>query len=113
MNRFSNIIHFKKIEYSDAMRICENEIMKLKNKFETKKFDGKIPSIKISNIKDICNIILKQCEFEKDGVRSLKNVINDAIGSEIIEQIMARHYKIDISASNNNIKIEQAKRHHK
>lgn len=110
LNRFNNLVHFKKIEYDDAMDICANVITKLKDKFEGKRFNGKIPSITINDMEEICRYILRECEYEKDGVRSLKNVINDTIGSEIIEQILAKNYQISIGIKNDKIIVEKQKK---
>lgn len=103
MNRFNNLIHFTKIEYDDAIDISCSLIEKLIAKFTNKKF-GKIkPSIEIKNIEEISKIILDECNYQKDGVRSLKNVINDLIGSEIMEQILNNNDKIVIDCKNKNI----------
>ena len=105
INRFNNVIHFKKIEYQDALDICSNVINHLKSNFESKRFYGEVPTITIDNIEDISKIILDRCDYQKDGVRSVKNVINDTIGSEIIEQILAKNYKIHINVKNGQINV--------
>ena len=103
MNRFNNLVHFNKIEYKDAMAITNNLILKMAKKFENKKFGNVTPKIEIRNSDEISKIILKECNYEKDGVRSLKNVVNDLIGSEIMEQILNGKDKILIDCKNNNI----------
>ena len=105
MNRFSNLVHFKNIKYDDALTISNNLINKLCKSFESKKFDGIIPKIKIKNIDEISKIILKKCNFEEDGVRSVKNVINDEIGSEIMELVLDKKENIVIDSVNNKIKV--------
>ena len=107
MNRFNNLVHFKKIEYDDAMAICNNVIRKLIYKFESKRFDGVIPKIKIVDNDAVCKLILKECEYQKDGVRSLKNVINDRIGNEIIEQIISKNYDVCVSVKDNQIDVSK------
>jgi len=108
MNRFNNLVCFKRIEYNDALAISDNLIDKLCNNFQNKKFNGKIPVITIKNKDKISKLILKECNFEKDGVRSLKNVINDAIGSEIMEQILMGNYDIVIDEKNDKITVSKA-----
>lgn len=108
MNRFNNLVHFKKIEYEDALLICENVINKMCDMFTNKKFGKITPKIKINNINEISKVILKECNFEKDGVRSLKNVVNDVIGSEIIEQIYQENADIVIDCSNNKITVKKS-----
>ena len=103
MNRFNNLVHFNKIEYKDAMDITNNLILKMVKKFESKKFGKVTPKIEIRNSDEISKIILKECNYEKDGVRSLKNVVNDLIGSEIMEQILNDNDKILIEGKNNSI----------
>lgn len=103
MNRFNNLVHFSKIQYKDALAITNNLINKMINKFESKKFGKVTPKIDINNIDEISKIILKECNYEKDGVRSLKNVVNDLIGSEIMEQILNGKDKILVDCKNNNI----------
>jgi len=107
MNRFNNLIHFKKIEYDDALLISENIINKLCNSFSNKRFGKITPKIRIDNIKEVSKIVLKECNFEKDGVRSLKNVINDTIGSEIIEQILEGNDNIVINCVNDKIVVKK------
>lgn len=107
MNRFNNLIHFKKISYEDALLISENLILSLKNKFENKMFNGVNPKITINNLDEICRIVLKECNFQKDGVRSLKNVINDIIGDGILEEIINNNDEITIETRNNKISIHK------
>lgn len=107
MNRFNNLVHFKKIEYNDALKICVNLINTMCDIFQSKKFKGLIPSITVENIEKIAEIILKECNYEEDGVRSLKNVINDVIGSEIIEQILNKNKDILIYCKDNKIKVQK------
>lgn len=99
MNRFNNVIRFKEIDKDDAMSISENLINKLINKFESKRFNGITPSIKIENIDEIAAIILRESNFRKDGVRSIKNVINDLIGSQVLEKVVCGEENILITAS--------------
>ena len=103
MNRFNNIIGFKEIGKDDAILICKNLINKLVAKFESKKFGTIKPSIEVKNIDEIVEIILEESNFKKDGVRSLKNVINDIIASKILEEIVDGKDKIVISANNGQI----------
>lgn len=105
MNRFNNIIGFDEIKKEDAMRISESLLNKLKNKFESKKFNGVTPSIRFKNIDEISEIILKESNFRKDGVRSMKNVINDLVGSLILEEIVDGKEKILVSANNGEISV--------
>ena len=77
------------------------------NKFESKKFNSLQTNIKIENIDEIINIILIESNFSKDGVRSLKNVINDIIGTQILEQIVLGNNKIIIKAKNDEIVVEK------
>lgn len=108
MNRFNNLVCFNRIEYTDALAISDNLIDKLCKNFQNKKFNGKIPVITVKNKDKISKHILKECNFEKDGVRSLKNVINDEIGSEIMEQILLGNYEIVIDEKNDKINVSKA-----
>ena len=103
MNRFNNIIGFNEIKKKDAIDICDSLINKLIAKFESKKFDGVTPKIKVDNRDEIIEIILKESNFKKDGVRSLKNVINDLIGSQILEEIVNGKEKMIIRAEDEKI----------
>lgn len=103
MNRFNNIIGFKEIKKEDAIDICDSLINKLIKKFESKKFNGINPRIKMDNRDEIIELILTESNFKKDGVRSLKNVINDLIGSQILEEIVNGKDKMIIRAENDKI----------
>ena len=91
------------IKKDDAIKICKSLISKLVSKFESKSFDGLCPKITISNEEEIVEIILEESNFKKDGVRSLKNVINDVIGSKILEEIVDESENIEISAKKDEI----------
>ena len=99
MNRFNNIIGFNEIKKEDAIKITKHLIFKLIKKYENKKFNGINPKIKIDNIDEIVDIILEESNFKKDGVRSLKNVINDLIGSQILEEIVDGKEKILVTTN--------------
>lgn len=103
INRFNDVLGFNEIKKKDAIIICKSLISKLISKFESKVFDGINPKIKIDNIDEIVEIILKESNFKKDGVRSLKNVINDLIGSQVLEEIVNGEDKILVSAVNGRI----------
>ena len=103
MNRFNNIIGFNEIKKKDAIDICDSLISKLIAKFESKKFDGVTPKIKIDNKDEIIELILQESNFKKDGVRSLRNVINDLIGSQILEEIVNGKDKMIIRAEDDKI----------
>ena len=103
MNRFNNIIGFNEIKKKDAIDICDSLINKLIAKFESKKFNGITPKIKIDNKEEIIELILTESNFKKDGVRSLKNVINDLIGSQILEEIVNGKEKMIVRAEDDKI----------
>ncbi len=105
MNRFNNVIGFNEIKREDAEVICKNIIYKLIDRFQNKKFNGIIPKIKITNLDEIVDVILEESNFKKDGVRSLNNVINDMIGSQILEEIVQENDKIFISCEDGKIKL--------
>ena len=88
MNRFNNIVGFNKISRKAGATICENLINKLCKKFEGRSFDGIQPKIKIVDMDKIVEYILEESNFNKDGVRCIKNNINDIIGSQILEEII-------------------------
>lgn len=104
MNRFNNIIGFNEIKRKDAETICKNIIYKLIDRFQNKKFNGMVPKIKIIDIDEIVDLILEESNFRKDGVRSLNNVINDMIDSQILEEIVNENDKILISCEDGKIK---------
>lgn len=104
MNRFNNVIGFNEIKREDAEIICKNIIDKLVNRFQSKKFNGIIPKIKITNLDEIVDVILEESNFKKDGVRSLNNVINDVIGSQILEEIVKENDRILISCEDGKVK---------
>lgn len=107
MNRFNNLVHFKKIEYDDALAITKNLITKICAKFESKNFGGITPKIKITDVDEIAKLILQECDYQKDGVRSVKNVVNDMIGSPIIEQLLENNANIIIFCENNKIIVKK------
>ena len=74
---FNNLVHFKKLEYNDAKDICINLINVTCDIFQGKRFQGKVPTITVKDIEEIADLILKESNYEKDGVRTLKNLVND------------------------------------
>ena len=107
MNRFNNLVYFKKIEYDDAIIICKSIITKMCQTFENKRFKGITPKITVNNIDEIAKIILKECNYEKDGVRSVKNVVNDLIGSYIIEEILDKNANILVDYKDDKIIVQK------
>ena len=99
MNRFNNIIGFNKISRKAGASICENLVNKLCKKFEGRDFDGIRPKIKINDMNKIVDYILVESNFNKDGVRCLKNNINDIIGSQILEEIIKGNGNLVLSFS--------------
>lgn len=107
MNRFNNLVHFRKIEYNDAVDICKSLIDKMCKTFENKRFRGMTPKITVNNVDQIVDLILKECNYEKDGVRSLKNVVNDLIGSNIIEEILNNNDNILVDCDGSDIVVKK------
>lgn len=107
MNRFNNIVGFEKISRSAGAVICENLINNLVKNFENRNFNGIRPKVKISNIDKLVEYILNESNFSKDGVRTLKNNVNDIVGSLILEEIVKGNKNIKISADNNGVIVEK------
>jgi ATP-dependent protease Clp ATPase subunit len=110
MNRFNNIIGFKEIKKEDAILICKSLISKMIYKFESKKFKGICPKIQLENIDEIIEVILEESNFKKDGVRSLKNIINDIIASQILEEIVNENSDIVVSSKDGRILVKKNNR---
>ena len=57
----------------------------------------------ILNAREIADIILEECEYQKDGVRSVRNIIHDLIGNPIIAQIMVNNHELCVKAEEGKI----------
>lgn len=109
MNRFNNIVGFNKISRKAGASICENLIIKLCKKFERRSFDGIQPKIKINDMNLIVDYVLEESNFNKDGVRCIKNNINDIIGSQILEEIIDGNGDLVLSFNSQKRKVEVSK----
>ena len=103
MNRFNNIVGFSKISRSSGAVICENLIKNLIKSFENRSFNGIRPKIKIINMDKLVEYILQESNFSKDGVRTLKNNVNDVVGSLILEEIVKGNKNIVYNFLQHNI----------
>lgn len=81
INRIDNIITFNYLEKKDIMKIIDNNIDKLKQKYSKKDIKLKIDS----NIKErICEI----SNYKEFGARKIKKIIKDKLESVIIDDII-------------------------
>ena len=106
MNRFNEVIGFNEIKRDDAVLICEDLIDKMIRNIQRKKFMGITPKIKIEDMDEIVSIILEKSNFKKDGVRSLKNVISDVLGTPILEEIINKNNNIVMIVKNDKICVD-------
>ncbi len=110
LSRFNKVIHFKSIKYDDAKKIANNIIKNICLDFQRKKFNDVIPKISIDNLDEILVKILKDSNFEKEGVRCLKNTIRDTISNQIINLISEGKKDILITYREGKVLVESPKK---
>lgn len=89
INRIDNIILFNKLNRDDIIKIINNEITNLKDKYAKK-------GIIISIENEIINNILFEINYEELGARQVNKVIKNMIENIIIEKIISGENKIII-----------------
>ena len=80
MNRVDNVITFNKLSKEDIIKITNNKIKKLKEKYKNK--------ISIRIAKKVIDEIVNKSQFEQYGARKISKVIKDTIETEIIEALI-------------------------
>ena len=107
LNRFNDVVYFRKFKSDDAKIICKNLIYKILDKLKNKRINGICPKIELIDIENIINIIIDSSDFKKDGVRGLKNCINDIILTPILEEIVNENDDIVITVNEGSILIRE------
>ena len=80
MNRVDNVIEFNPLSEEDIVKIINNKIRYLKDKYKDK------ISIRIS--KSIISEIVSKSNFEDYGARKITKIIKDTIEAEVIEALL-------------------------
>ncbi|MDO4975000.1 MAG: AAA family ATPase, partial [Alphaproteobacteria bacterium] len=80
MNRVDNIIEFKPLCEEEIIKIINNKIKDLKEKYKNK------ISVRISK-QVICDII-KESNFEEYGARKIGKIIKDTLETQIIDSLL-------------------------
>lgn len=89
LNRVNYIINFNKLNRTDIEKILLNEIKVIKNKFYDQKIELKIQ-------KSVVNEIIELSDYEKNGARKLKKIMEDKIDNIVIDNILSGNKKISI-----------------
>jgi len=80
MNRVDNVIIFNALTYEDIMKIINNKIKDIKNKYKEK--------ILIRISKKIIDEIAIKSNYEEYGARKISKIIKDTIESQIVEALI-------------------------
>ena len=80
MNRVDNVIEFNSLKEEDIIKIINNKIKDLKNKYKDK------ISIRIS--KSIISEIVSKSNYEEYGARKISKIIKDTIEVEVVEALL-------------------------
>lgn len=87
INRIDNVIMFNKLNEEDIKVIVNNNIKKLRKKYN---------DYKISVSKSIIECIIDKCNYKDFGARRVSKVINKYIESDIINQIVNNKSNIKV-----------------
>lgn len=93
INRIDNIITFNRLSKNNMIKIVNNSLKKIKEKYKNK-------GINISITSDVINNIISKCNYVELGARQVNKVIKDTIENIIVDKIIIGDKKIVISSKN-------------
>ena len=90
LNRINKIIYFKELNEKDILKIIDNKLTNLKNRYKDEGINIKISKKTINEIKDMSN-------YEKYGARKIEKVIEDYLESKILDEIILGKKDINLN----------------
>ena len=90
LNRLDFIINFNDLTKQDIKMIIEKELSQIENKFKDQK-------INLSIHKLVVNEIIALSNYEQYGARQIKKIIEDKINNIVIDNLLLKNKKVEIS----------------
>ena len=88
MNRVDNVVVFKSLDENAVLKIIDNKLFKLKNKYKNR--------INIRISKKVINGIMEKSNYEEYGARRIKKIIKDEVETQIVEALVENKNNIFI-----------------
>ena len=93
INRIDTIVSFNRLTEENIIKIINNNIRRLKEKYKAK-------NINVIIGKNVISQILQMCNYKEFGARKIKKIIKEKLENQIIERVLNKGNRVVISTVN-------------